>query len=147
VAATDVYYDTVSKFFANPNDIVAHSKNIDGYCQNVADSITNINNAFKSLHVGWAGKTDQEAKDFVDRWNGVMTELFGTEKDPGKGILPGISGGLKGVAQIFGLTERAIETSFNSFRDSLTQGGDGNSDTPPQSITDVTTTAVTEQWQ
>jgi uncharacterized protein YukE len=157
-------YDRVDSFHVYPDDLVTHGNNIKDHNQTVADSLTNIVNVLSDLHLGWAGKTSQEAKDFGDKWDAVAEELFGTKDHPEKGVLNAIAGGVLTVADLFSKTEHTLADFFDKFSQALTGGGSehtladlfdklsqaltggGGSDTPPQSITDVTTTAVTEQW-
>jgi hypothetical protein len=139
-------YDRVDSFHVYPDDLVTHGNRIKDHNQTVADSLTNIVNTLSALHLGWAGKTSEEAKDFGDKWDRVAEELFGTKDHPEKGVLNAIAGGVLTVADLFSKTEHTLADFFNKFSQALTSGGDGGSDTPPQSITDVTTTAVTEQW-
>lgn len=142
-----VNYDQVAEFSVAPDMIAEHGRQILNLADEAAHSIMRIVDSFKRVEVGWAGDTKKEVKDFNDRWAAVMTELFGTEKNPEKGILPAMAGGVQGVAGLFSATERAIVDSFGQFLGALSEtGSDGDSDTPPPSITDATKTAVTEQW-
>lgn len=147
MADSSANYDQVAKFSASPDEVANHGKRILSLADEAAHSILRITDSFNSLHVAWAGKTKEEAEDFGKRWTTVMTELFGTEKNPEKGVLNAMGGGVMAVAALFSVTERAITHSFGAFRNALAAPDkNGNSDTPPQDVTDVTSTAVTERW-
>ncbi|MCO6004187.1 WXG100 family type VII secretion target [Actinoallomurus purpureus] len=145
----DVNYDAVDSFYVYPDELVTHGNNIKHNNQIVADSLSNIINTLRDLRLGWAGRTSDEAKDFGDRWNAVAEELFGTKEHPEKGVLNDIAAGVLIVAGLFSTTEHALADYFGKFYQALSggSGGDGGgSDGVPQSITDPTTTAVTEEW-
>jgi hypothetical protein len=138
-------YDHVDSFHVYPDDLVTHGNSIKQHNQDIADSLLNIVNVLQDLHLGWAGKTSEEAKAFGDQWNAVAAELFGSDDHPENGVLNAIAGGVLTVADLFSKTEHALVDFFDKFAQALL-AGDGGSDTPPQSVTDPTTTAVTEQW-
>jgi hypothetical protein len=144
--STNADYDRVDTFNIDPDTLVLRGNNLKDLGQAVADSIDRINNTWKDLKLGWMGKTSNEASDFLNRWNGVMDELFGTKDHPEAGVLNAIVDGVLTTAAIFGSTEHSLFQFFTDFQHGLVGGGDGGSTDTPQSITDTTTTAVTEQW-
>lgn len=142
----NVDYDHVQLYEVDTRAMVTASNNLKDLDQAVADSLERINKTWTDLKLGWAGKTSDEAKEFLDRWNAVMQELFGTKDHPESGVLNVIVEGVLMAATLYGQTELLLSDFFYQFLYSL--GGDGGSpsDTPPPSITDITTTAVTETW-
>jgi hypothetical protein len=141
-------YDVVDSFYVYPDELVTHGNNIKDLGETVADSLLNIIHVLSDLQLGWAGRTADEAKEFGDRWNAVAAELFGAEGKPETGVLSAIVGGLLTVADLFSKTEHALVDYFDKFAQALGGGGagGGESDAPPQSITDPNTSAVSEQW-
>ncbi|GAA4620328.1 hypothetical protein GCM10023196_003880 [Actinoallomurus vinaceus] len=151
MAVSDVDYDSVTTFYVNPHnnvpgDLVSHTNNIVASNQNIVDALSTINKTLSDLNLGWAGKTSQEAKDFGDRWNAVMKELFGTEDEPSIGALNLIATGLYTAAGTFAQAEHALMDFFGNFVNALWSSTGGGSGGAPQSITDATMTAVTETW-
>jgi uncharacterized protein YukE len=144
--AINADYDVTSTFTVDPNALQQHAVNLKNYGQAVSDSLKRINDIWDGLKLGWMGKTADEAQDFINRWNAVMQELFGSEKHPEQGVLNAIAVGVATVAANMAFTEHTLFDSFRQFQHSLQGDGSAPSDTPPASITDVTTTTVTEQW-
>jgi hypothetical protein len=138
-------YDHVESFHVYPDDLVTHGNNIKQHNQDIADPLLNIVNVLQDLHLGWAGKTSEEAKAFGDQWDRVAEEPFGTKEHPENGVLNAIAGGVLTVASLFAQTEHQLADFFDKFAQALLADG-GGGDTPPQSVTDPTTTAVSEQW-
>jgi hypothetical protein len=136
-------YDNVQTFIVSPNDIVAQAKKIESDSQAIVDSLNVIVHTLQSLTLGWAGKTAQEAKDFGDRWTAVAEELFGTDDHPENGALNIVLAGVGIVASLFAGAEQGLKDFFVNMTMALAAPGDSG---PPTSITDVTTTAVTETW-
>ncbi|MDN3357277.1 hypothetical protein [Actinomadura sp. DC4] len=138
-------YDSVQTFIVSPRDILVHARNIESDSQVIADSLGVIVDALQSLNLGWAGKTAQEANDFGDRWTAVAKELFGTDDHPEDGALNIVLDGVYIVASLFAGAEQGLKDFFTDMTTAL--AGDGGGDSGhPASITDVTTTAVTETW-
>jgi hypothetical protein len=136
-------YDRVDSFHVSPDDLVTHGNNIKNHNQDIADSLTNIVNVLSDLHLGWAGKTSEEAKAFGHKWEAVAEELFGTKDHPENGVLNAIAAGVLTVADVFSKTEHTWADYFNGFATALMGGGgDGKHDNQ----LDPTKTAVTEQW-
>jgi hypothetical protein len=142
---TNADYDHVDTFHVDTETLVLRGDNLKDLGQDVADSIDRINNTWRDLKLGWMGKSSDEAADFLHRWNSVMEELFGSHDHPENGVLNAIVRGVLTTAAIFASSEHALFQFFTDFQHGLAGGG-GSTDTPPDSITDPTNTAVTEQW-
>ena len=138
-------YDHVDSLTVDPVTLTTRGNNLKDLGQTVADSLDRINGIWNDLKLGWMGKTADEAKDFIDRWNAVMGELYGSKEHPENGVLNEIVTGVLTVAWIFGQTEHTLFQFFTDFQHGLAGGG-SSGDTPPASITDTTDTAVTETW-
>lgn len=146
-------YDTAS-ISVFPNTLVRLATGLNTDATDVADTLGRINKQTSDLALGWAGRTEQEAKDFSDRWMRVMGELFGTEKKPDDGVLNAIVDGLGEVADGFAKTEYALLDVFQKFQDSVgmpnDQGTSGSAaptpNLPPPDVTDPAASAITEVW-
>jgi len=93
----------------------------------VGNGLAAINTAISGLQLGWAGATEQEAMDFVGRWNAVATALFGTgaANDDGvfnsaDGLLNVLASGLQGVLDAFNQAETEVLKNFSSMFAALT---------------------------
>jgi uncharacterized protein YukE len=152
-------YDHIDTFNIDPDTLALHGNDLKDLSQAVADSVQRIAGTWKDLQLGWMGKTYDEASDFLDRWNSVMEELFGTKDEPKKGALNAIVTGVLTAATNFAQTEQMLFELFTQFEHDLagtpltdlqhTVGhalGGVFGEPTPQSITEVTATAVTEKW-
>jgi hypothetical protein len=137
-------YDSVQVFLVSPNDILAHARNIEADSKSIATSLGTIADTLGELNLGWAGKTAEEAKDFGNRWTAVGKELFGTDDHPENGALNIVVDGVYIVASLFAGSEQALKDFFTNMTTALAEPGGG--DSGHTSITDVTTTAITETW-
>lgn len=139
-------YDTVS-IHVEPDELTSIANRLDFAAADVSDSIGRINTQLTGLQLGWSGRTEQEATDFSNHWVHVMTELFGTEDHPEKGVLNAIVGGLRAAGGGYSKTEHALADMFRDFKKNMSTGGGGDTPTdPPKDITDTSETAITEDW-
>ncbi|GGM21451.1 hypothetical protein GCM10010129_77160 [Streptomyces fumigatiscleroticus] len=115
----------------DPHEVDEIGKSLLNLAQNVGDAIEGIANASFHLTLGWAGRTASEAKAFGDRWEAVMRELFGSEKNPDEGVLNVMAGTVHGVAVVYSQTEMKIEQTFHDFASGLAGGGDTTTPTSP----------------
>lgn len=139
-------YDSTQTFFVWPSDILVHAENIRLDSQSIADCLGTIVNTLQGLNLGWAGTTAQEAKDFGDRWTAVAEELFGTKDNPQSGALNIVLDGVYTVGALFAGAEAGLRDFFNNMTAAIEGGGGGDTGAGHTSITDPTTTAVTETW-
>ena len=110
------------------------------------DDLTNaleiIAKTLEGLELGWAGEAKNEAQRLLDRWSDVSGAIFGTKKDPDKGVVARLAGGLVNATFSYNQTENLVESSWAKLRDDLTMilagsqhsGGDGSggdAQTPP----------------
>jgi hypothetical protein len=139
-----VDYDGVQSFYVAPDDIVMYAKSMEADVQIISDSLDVIVKTLSHLNLGWSGKTAQEAKDFGDRWTMVAKDVFGSKDHPEKGKLNLVLDGVYTVASLFATGEQGLKDFFTEMTTALASGGSNSG--PPTSITDATTTAVTETF-
>ena len=139
-------YDAAN-LYIDPDGLKGRADALLALGKDVVDSLVNIENTLSSLQLGWAGQTAEEAKDFGDRWETVMKELFGSNDHPETGVLNGVVDGLLITRADFSLAENALVQFFQKFGETLAGGGQSTTPTsPPPSITDLNLTAITETW-
>lgn len=145
---SEMSYDEAS-LYVDPQGLVGQSEAMLGLARNVSDSLGRINETFRGLELGWAGRTSEEAQDFADRWEAVMRQLFGTRESPETGVLPVIASGLRMVGANFAVSEQALADFFRQFGEGMEGGGDGSGRSPdaaPPNLDDINLTAITETW-
>jgi hypothetical protein len=145
---TSVDYDGVETFSVDPNGLVASARRIRDHTETIIDSLVRIENTLDQLSLGWAGRTADEVRDFGHRWQNVSWDLFGTEQAPERGVLAVIAGGVATVGNLFARTESSLVQFFETFGQGLVGGSAEGESTfgPREDITDIRTTAVTQDW-
>ena len=146
MADSPVNYDAVSVYDVCPVDLLASAKKLGASNKIVNDAFNLIYSQF-GTKLGWAGKTAEEANHFMTRWRAVAVELWGKDDEhSSEGALNAVVAGVGTAAAAYAFTEHGIADFFNTITGALLgAGGEGDAG-PPQSVTDVTTTAVTETW-
>ncbi|MCP2263284.1 WXG100 family type VII secretion target [Promicromonospora thailandica] len=145
---TSVDYDAVESFSVDPNGLVASARKIREHTETIIDSLLTIENTLDQLSLGWAGSSADEARDFGQRWQAISWDLFGTEQAPERGVLAVIASGVATVGDLFARTETSLVEFFETFGQGLVGGGSEGETSfgPREDITDVRTTAVTQDW-
>jgi hypothetical protein len=138
-------YDAAN-LYADPDGIKGRADALLNLGKDVAESLENIEKTLSGLHLGWAGQTADEAKDFGDRWETVMKELFGSKDHPETGVLNAIVDGLLTARGNFANAEDALLKFFRDFGDQLGKSDSSTPTSAPPSITDLDLTAITETW-
>lgn len=146
-------YDAAN-LYVDPDGLKVKADALEGLAENVVDSLSNIEHALAALQLGWAGKTADEAKDFGNRWETVMKELFGSKDHPDTGVLNAIVDGLLITRDDFAEVEITLAEFFQKFAEGLGKPdttplpslGTGGDNASPMSITDTNNTAITETW-
>ncbi|MFI8527551.1 WXG100 family type VII secretion target [Promicromonospora sukumoe] len=148
MSSPSVDYDAVESFSVDPNGLVASARKIKDHTETIIDSLLSIENTLDQLSLGWAGRTADEARDFGRRWQAISWDLFGTEEAPERGVLAVIASGVGTVGDLFAKTEHSLVEFFDTFGQGLVGGGaEGESSFGPRDdITDIRTTAVTQDW-
>ncbi|BCY11906.1 hypothetical protein [Actinoplanes sp. L3-i22] len=92
----------------------------------VADSISSINGGLSGLKLSWAGASQREATDFIDRWNAIAVALFGTKAanddkdfDAEDGVLNVLAAGVKAVLAGFNEAETELLKNFTDMFNGL----------------------------
>ncbi|MFF4243530.1 WXG100 family type VII secretion target [Streptomyces sp. NPDC001822] len=123
-------YD-ISSLKIDPGPLGTEGERMLALAQEMGESITLINNTVADLVLGWVSPSAEEAHEFGNRWTRVMTQMFG-QKDGAIGVLPAISGGVRGTAVGFSHVELELERAFVNFSNELAvpsgDGGNGPSD-------------------
>jgi hypothetical protein len=137
-------YDGVRMNIA-PTAMTAAANNVTAAVKDVGDQLSGIIDAFNSLRISWTGGSATVADDFNNRWTQAVTTLFGTEKDPGAGVLNLLVAGIQAAAGNFSLAEQEINGWFVQFAAGMSASGSGGA----QSVSDQAsgpyhTTAVNE---
>jgi len=146
MAGGPVDYDLVKLDIA-PKEIGETSLALRRHAQDVADSIDRISAIVNALVLdGWQGASEQEAKDFGNRWLSVMTSLFGSKDHPKDGVLNALLDGVDIAAENFGKAESGVVEVFKNFAASLAGAGEGHSNGPPHDQLDPNKTAITADY-
>lgn len=145
MAQTNADYDAAN-LYVDPDGLKTKADALLAQAENTAQSLEKINNTLSALQLGWAGKTADEARDFGNRWEAVMKELFGSKDHPEKGVLNAIVDGLLTTRGNFSKTEDALVQLFTQFGNDLSSGDSATPTSPPPSINDLNLTAITETW-
>jgi hypothetical protein len=122
------YYGDVNIVIkVDPQDMyrIAHLT-IPHYGGTIADSINGIGNVWENLKLGWVGNTADEAQAFNNEWQQSIQQLFGTQDDPGMGILAKIAAGAELAAGDYDQTELGVAKMFTEFNSQLSAAPDPN---------------------
>ncbi|MCO6000324.1 WXG100 family type VII secretion target [Actinoallomurus rhizosphaericola] len=145
-------YDHVQNIAIGPSGMDTTATSLSKCAQEIADSITRIENALKSLTLnGWAGKTQQEADDFNNRWVKVMGDLFGSKDKPNDGVLNAMANGIYTAVKNYDEAEYGLVDVWKRFAGKLPKAGVESSvptpskDTPPDQL-DTNKTAITADY-
>jgi hypothetical protein len=107
----------------------------------LVSALDTIAKTLEDLEISWAGDEKDEAVRLLDRFSDVSASIFGTKKDPEKGVLARIAGGLQNAAYSYNQTETVVQDSWDKLRADLytilqgsapsADGGGGGDQTPP----------------
>lgn len=154
-------YD-VSLIDVSPEGMNTLATKLVDLAQAAVDSLGRINTQLEGLRLAWAGKAASDAREVADEWVRVCTELFGTEENPEKGVLPVLADGLGMASGNFSKAEVGVAELFTKFRgefadtieamESEDSGEDSGKDDDddedpsydtPDEVTDTNKTAIT----
>jgi hypothetical protein len=121
--------------------------------KDLADDIANATDQIvKTLEPlmldGWKGATQQEAEDFSNRWLAVMKEIFGTEAEPGAGVLNAILAGIGTAGDNYSKADNGLFDVWTKFAAAMPANGGNNppsKDVPPDQM-DTNKTAITADY-
>jgi hypothetical protein len=142
-------YDGVS-LSVEPGPLNFAADGIQDSAQRVVDALNTINKTLNELQLSWDGKTAAEAKDFAQQWHDAMTGMFGTSKDPKKGVMNQVIVALKSAVGNFSNGENQVVMMFLSLQSALIAGALApTDDTAPipagvSGTFDMRLTAITE---
>jgi uncharacterized protein YukE len=139
-------YDSAS-LYVDTETILESANALMGQAQEVVDDLTNIGNQLSGLALSWAGQTSEDVQQINDSWTSVMTQMFGTQDSPQSGCINVIVAGLRQVGAGYSVVEWQLASMWQQFYSQLTSdatGSGGLPTSPPQNITDSSSTAVTE---
>ncbi|GAB2799962.1 hypothetical protein GCM10027176_00010 [Actinoallomurus bryophytorum] len=116
----------------------------------IADATDRILKTLNSLMLdSWLGTTQQEAEDFSNRWLAVMKEIFGTEAEPGAGVLNAIVAGIGTAGDNYSRADNGLLDVWTKFAAAMPTSGGGNNapstDVPPDQM-DTNKTAITADY-
>ena len=124
--AMEIHVDPDGLFdLAKPGGPMAGAQN------DLGTSVSNINNTWNNLKVGWVGATASEAQDFNNKWNTAITQLFGDPNQNDKptdisqvsGALPRVLYAIQSAGFNYGEAEDAVVKSFNNVSNNLNNPG------------------------
>lgn len=113
--------------------------------EELGDAMDAIATAMDSLELNWAGEAKNEAVRLIERWQMSAESLFGTKKEPTKGVLIRAVNGVQNAAFAYNESEALVTKSWEDFRQVLEtllagrepSAGDGGQDPEPKPITEV----------
>jgi hypothetical protein len=107
----------------------------------LVSALDTIAKTLENLEISWAGDEKNEAVKLLDRFSDVSASVFGTKKDPEKGVLARIAGGLQNAAYSYNQTETVVKDSWDKLLGDLktilqgdtpsTDGSGSGDQTPP----------------
>jgi uncharacterized protein YukE len=121
-------YDT-SVIDVSPSGMNTKSKELQHLREQVMACLNTINTSQAELKLTWQGKAAQDQQDVTDRWARVTTDLFGTDDEPGKGVLSALADGVSSASGNFTKAENGIYEIFLAFKNQL--ASDDGEDQPP----------------
>jgi uncharacterized protein YukE len=136
---------------ADPSILSSVAQAVLASAGNINNDLGDINNSLSSLQLSWTGPSAAVANEFNTRWVNANVALYGTQGDPGAGILNVITAGLAQAATNLAEGEGGVKGMFNTFSQTGTggassQAGTGGSDpvvvVSVQPVTDTVTNNV-----
>lgn len=138
-------YDAV-KMSISPTDLYNTAQQIKKILDDVSSQLDHISNSFQSLQLSWVGSSSSLAQEYNDRIDAASDALFGTAKDPSKGVFNRVLAGMLGASQNYDQTEQWVATALNQFANpSATKDTSGPLGEPGATPTPQTT-AIVETW-
>jgi len=107
----------------NPTDIQTTSDQLlgggpggdgNGMLGHIVDNILAIQQVITDQKLGWAGQTKDEATAFFQRWQTVMTSLFGSKDTPDAGSITRVAMAIQIAANNYNSAVDGAVNTFNS---------------------------------
>jgi uncharacterized protein YukE len=116
----------------------------------IANQLEDIINTLDDLSLSWVGQSQQLENTYNQEWQAAVATLFGTSKNPEKGVLVQVASALASAAGNYAAGEYWGQGAYLQFMIGLTSGGGNTSSPPPASpVTNPlgqTVTAITETF-
>jgi uncharacterized protein YukE len=135
----------------SPQQIQDTSNKLKSLTKDIVNHMENILNTLDGLNLSWVGQAQQLENTYNQEWQAAVSTLFGTAKDPGKGVLVQLASALATAAANYATAEFSGADAYLQFVVALTSGGGSSSSPPP--ATPVTNppggqivTAITETY-
>jgi uncharacterized protein YukE len=85
----------------------------------LVNALDTIAKTLENLEISWAGEAKNEAQQLLDRWTEVSNAIFGTKKNPEKGVLARLAGGVQNAAFAYNQSETIVQGSWKKLHGDL----------------------------
>ena len=116
-----------SSISVDPGGLNSCADAINTQIQDIANALTNINNALSGLTLSWVGQAADSASTYNTEWTNAVQALFGTQNDASTGALNILLSGLSSAAQNYSANEAAIEKMFNEYANGFSASSSSSS--------------------
>jgi uncharacterized protein YukE len=134
----------------SPQQIQDTSNKLKSLTKDIVNHMENILNTLDGLNLSWVGQAQQLENSYNQAWQAATATLFGTSKDPGKGVLVRLASALATAAANYASAEFSGEGAYLQFIMSVGSGGGSSSPPPATSVTNPPggqiVTAITETY-
>jgi uncharacterized protein YukE len=115
------------------------SDKLTSLAKDIANHLESILNTLDNLSLSWVGQSQQLENTYNQEWQAAVSTLFGTSKNPEKGVLVQVAAALASAAANYAAAEYWGQGAYLQFMIGLTSGS-GSTSSPP------TATSVTNPW-
>ncbi|MFG2525236.1 WXG100 family type VII secretion target [Streptomyces sp. NPDC048527] len=122
-----------SRVSVDPSQLNSCVDRLNQCCDSINAALADIMASLGDLRLSWTGDSQQLADDFNTRWEFAMGEMFGTQENPGTGILNTLTGGVAYAVENYANTEASIANMWNQFERALASPTNGT----PADFTDT----------
>jgi hypothetical protein len=149
-AASEYVEDYVAQTIVySPQQIQDTSNILQTLTKDIVNHMENILNTLNGLNLSWVGQAQQLENTYNQEWQAAVATLFGTSKDPGKGVLVQLASALATAAENYATAEFSGANAYLQFVWALITGS-SSSPPPATSITNPPggqiVTAITETY-
>jgi len=134
VYSSQLLQDTSDQIMSRVNEIIKH--------------LESIISTLESLNLSWVGQSQQLANTYNQEWQAALVTLFGTSKNPEKGVLVQLASAIASAASNYATAESWGEAAYGQFLTAILQPS-GSTSNPPPSVTNPPgqiITAITETF-
>jgi hypothetical protein len=104
-----------SSIAVDPVGLDGAAKAFAGHITDISNALTDIGNTLSGLNLSWAGDSADAMFRYGEELSGALEALFGTQLDPGAGVLNIASGALGSVARNYSLVDQSVQGMFSKF--------------------------------